>query len=782
MDAMVGMGRPRPFPSTTYPTARARRSCASGLIPAPRATRRRYAELHCASAFSFLAGASLPEDLIERAAELELPAVALIDRNGVYGAPRFYKAARAAGIKALVGAEVVIDGPREATIAIEPGQTGGAADPIKLARENEERITVLVADRSGYQNLCRMLTAGALAHPKGEARVDWDTLAAHAGGLWCLTGGEEGPLARTLRAHGSNGRAEARRLLERLRAIFHDRLSIEVQRHALRSEEERNQALFELARSSNLPLLATNGVRYAREDEKRLYDVLTCLRLGTRLDSAGALLDGERQRHLKGAGEMAELWSDHPEAVEATLDLARALDFTLADLGYRFPDYPLPPGETPASYLRQLTWNGARARFRPLTAKAQAQIEKELELIEKLELAGYFLIVWDVIRFCQEHGILVQGRGSAANSAVCYALSITAVDPVKMELLFERFLSEERGEWPDIDLDLPSGDQREKVIQYVYRRYGVRGAAMTANVITYRDRMAAREVAKVLGYDEDEVDRLSKQLGSWGYDLRRGDGKDMGVELRGAGFDPGDSRIRHFAEMWWSIQNLPRHLGQHSGGMVVSASRLDEVVPLEPAAMENRVVVQWDKDDCADLGIIKVDLLGLGMLNALEEATPMILRNEGRAGRLRAPAAGRPRDLPHAADRRHGRALPGREPRADGFAAAPPSHPLLRPGDPDRDHPARPHRRPDGEPVLRAAHGSPAGDLPAPEPAADPRAHARRADLPGADPEDRDGGRRLLGRRGRGAAARHGVQALDGAHGQDRGALALRNDRARHPG
>ncbi|HEX2463968.1 MAG TPA: PHP domain-containing protein, partial [Thermoanaerobaculia bacterium] len=320
--------------------------------PPPRATRRRYAELHCASAFSFLAGASLPEDLIERAAELELPAVALIDRNGVYGAPRFYKAARAAGIKALVGAEVVIDAPRRRPSKIEPGKTGHAADPLKLARETEARVTVLVADRSGYQNLCRMLTAGALAHPKGEARVDWDTLAAHAGGLWCLTGGEEGPLARTLRAHGSNGRVEARRLLERLRAIFHDRLSIEVQRHALRFEEERNQALFELARGSNLPLLATNGVRYGREDEKRLYDVLTCLRLGARLDSAGALLDGERQRHLKGAGEMAELWSDHPEAVEATLELARSLDFTLADLGYRFPDYPLPTGETPASYLR----------------------------------------------------------------------------------------------------------------------------------------------------------------------------------------------------------------------------------------------------------------------------------------------------------------------------------------------------------------------------------------------------------------------------------------------
>ncbi|HVR28966.1 MAG TPA: error-prone DNA polymerase [Thermoanaerobaculia bacterium] len=593
-----------------------------------RAVRRRYAELRCASSFSFLAGASLPEDLVERAAELELPAVALVDRNGVYGAPRFYKAARAAGIKALVGAEVVLDpGERCTTIGERPEpEPAGAVDPAKLAREGEARITLLVADRSGYQNLCRLLTAAALAHPKGEARVDWDTLAAHAGGLVCLTGGEEGPLARTLRSRGPEG---ARRLLERLRGLFPDRLGVELQRHALRSEEERNQALGDLARSLRLPLLATNGVRYARADDKRLHDVLTCIRLGAKLDSAGALLDAERQRHLKGAGEMAERFRDCPEAVEATLDLARGLDFTLADLGYRFPDYPVPPGETPASYLRQLAWNGARARFRPLTARAQAQIERELALIEKLQLEGYFLIVWDIVRFCQDHGILVQGRGSAANSAVCYALSITAVDPVKMELLFERFLSEERGEWPDIDLDLPSGAQREQVIQYVYRRYGVRGAAMTANVITYRDRMAAREVAKVLGYSEEQVDTLAKQLGSWGYDVHRGDAKEMGAELRQAGFDPVDPRIRTFAEMWWKIQNLPRHLGQHSGGMVIAAGRLDEVVPLEPAAMEGRVVVQWDKDDCADLGIIKVDLLGLGMLCALEEAAPMIHRHEG---------------------------------------------------------------------------------------------------------------------------------------------------------
>ena len=251
-------------------------------------------------------------------------------------------------------------------------------------------------------------------------------------------------------------------------------------------------------------------------------------------------------------------------------------------------------------------------------------------MIEKLDLAGYFLIVWDIVQFCKREGIMAQGRGSAANSAVCYALSITAVDPVKMELLFERFLSEERGEWPDIDLDLPSGDQREKVIQYVYRRYGPHGAAMTANVITYRDKLAAREVGKALGYSTEQVNQLSKRLGRMRYDTSRGDDRDLDEELRAVGFDPDDLRVRHFVELWGRIKNLPRHLGQHSGGMVMCQGRLDEVVPLEPASMEGRVVVQWDKDDCADLGLIKVDLLGLGMLNVLEEAAPVILENEGK--------------------------------------------------------------------------------------------------------------------------------------------------------
>ncbi|HSF41529.1 MAG TPA: error-prone DNA polymerase, partial [Thermoanaerobaculia bacterium] len=403
----------------------------------------------------------------------------------------------------------------------------------------------------------------------------------------------------------------------------------ELQRHRLREEEHRNRALLDLAQALRLPLLATNGVRYARPEDKPLHDGLTAIRHHPTLDEAGRLLAAHRERHLKGAAEMARLFSDLPGAVAASAELAGRLDFTLADLGYRFPEYPLPPGETPASFLRHITWNGAKARFRPLTAKAQAQIQKELDLIEKLDLAGYFLIVWDIVQFCQKEGILAQGRGSAANSAVCYALSITAVDPVKMDLLFERFLSEERGEWPDIDLDLPSGDEREKVIQHVYQRYGPHGAAMTATVITYRDRSATREVAKVFGYSEEQVDKLARQFGTFTYDISRGDQKGFAGELAAAGFDPEEPRLKKFSDLWVRIHNFPRHLGQHTGGMVIAAGRLDEVVPLEPASMPGRVVIQWDKDDCADLGIIKVDLLGLGMLAALEEMVPTIRTHEG---------------------------------------------------------------------------------------------------------------------------------------------------------
>lgn len=594
----------------------------------------RYAELHAASSFSFLDGASDPEDLVARAVELGLPAVALVDRNGVYGAPRFFKAARAAGIKALVGAEIVLDeqargGPSSTPPPHEsqslPGPLG-LVPPPPPAGFVPSRVTLLAENRTGYKNLCRLLTRGALGKPKGSAAATWGEIAMHAEGLHLLTGGDEGPLARVLTQDGPEA---ARRWLDRTAGLFPGRAHVELQRHRRRDEEHRNQALVSLAGSLKLPLLATNGVRYATAAKRELYDVLTSIRLHTTLDAAGTKLDVNRERHLKGAGEMAELFRDLPGPLAHAADLADRLDFTLADLGYRFPAYPLPEGETPASYLRRITWEGARSRFQPLTARAQAQIQKELALIEKLDLAGYFLIVWDIVRFCKATGVLAQGRGSAANSAVCYALSITAVDPVKMELLFERFLSEERGEWPDIDLDLPSGDARESVIQYVYRTYGPHGAAMTANVITYRDRSAARETAKALGFSAEQVDKLAKHLGKWSFGEFRDGLRNFDEEMLAAGFDPTDLRVHHFGRLWKEIQNLPRHLGQHSGGMVVAQGRLDEVVPLEPAAMPGRVVIQWDKDDCADLGIVKVDLLGLGMLGAIAEMVPLIKEHEG---------------------------------------------------------------------------------------------------------------------------------------------------------
>jgi error-prone DNA polymerase len=623
-------GKPPSIPAIVAAGARKERLKERAWKPAsPRAGPSPYAELRAASAFSFLDGASLPEDLVEEAARLGIPAVALVDTNGVYGAPRFYKAAKAAGLKALVGAEVALAAsagpkPKGGGRKAEGGRNSGPIANHKSQITNP-RLTLLVENRTGYRNLCRLITAGALGKAKGETAVTWDQVAAHAEGLHCLTGGGEGVVARAL---ASGGLDAARGQLDRLADLFPRRLHVELQRHRLREEEHWNQALLDLARARRLPLVATNGVRYAREKDKDLQDVFTAIRNHTTLDRAGTLLAGERERHFKSAADMARLFVDAPQALAGSWELSRRLDFTLADLGYRFPDYPLPPGETPHSFLRQITWNGARSRFRPLTARAQAQIAKELAMIEKLDLPGYFLIVWDIVRFCLENRILVQGRGSAANSAVCYALSITAVDPVKMDLLFERFLSEERGEWPDIDLDLPSGDQREKVIQHVYEKYGPHGAGMTANVITYRDRSSAREVGKALGYSSEQVDRLSKHLGSWNFGEIKEPIAELSREVAAAGLDPDDARTPHFLRLFLKIQNLPRHLGQHSGGMVVAKGRLDEVVPLEPAAMPGRVVVQWDKDDCADMGIVKVDLLGLGMLAAMEEAIPMIRAHE----------------------------------------------------------------------------------------------------------------------------------------------------------
>jgi error-prone DNA polymerase len=552
-----------------------------------------YIELHAASAFSFLDGASLPEALIGACRELEMPSMALLDRDGVYGSARFHLAGKKAAVRAHVGTEI--------------SMMSGCALPV------------LALNRTGYQNLCRLLTQAKLRAPKGTATVCEDDLLPYAEGLVCLTGGEHGPLPTAIR---NGGVAEGLRAAERLVEIFgRDRVYIELQRHFLREEEAVNQRSVEIARALQLPLLATNGVRYTTTPEREILDVFTCLRNYCTLETAGRLLARNAESCLKTPREMERIFSDLPEAIANTTELSSRLEFTLEDLGYEFPRYPVPDGETMASFLRKLVDDNARQRYRPYEERHRKQIERELRLIEKLSLEGYFLIVWDIVQFCRRNNILVQGRGSAANSAVCYVLGITAVDPVGMELLFERFLSEERGEWPDIDLDLPSGDQRERAIQYVYQRYGPRGAAMTANVITYRGRSAAREAGKVLGFDTDSIGRLSRLAGHWEY-------KDSLDTLQGqfasSGFDLRHPRVHKFLELCLGLQDLPRHLGQHSGGMIVCQGQLDSVVPLEPATMPGRTVVQWDKDDCADMGIIKVDLLGLGMMAVLEDSIQLI--------------------------------------------------------------------------------------------------------------------------------------------------------------
>jgi error-prone DNA polymerase len=594
-----------------------------------------YVELHAKSAFSFLEGASVPEELITACAELKMPAMALLDRDGVYGAPRFHMAAKKNGIKAHIGAEITVQSPRSNVQRQkqDPGPwTLDLGQNLSTAYHPVVRIPVLVRNRTGYQNLCRLITLMKLRVPKhakpGECAVTADELAAHAPGLICLTGGEQGPLGSQ---DGEIGRWESWEKTistgEWLIDVFGKvNVYAELQRHFNREEEARNQAVVQLAKRLQLPLLATNGVYHASPAQREVADVFTCLRNHVRLENAGQLLVNNSERYLKSAQTMMNLFADLPEAIANTLDLSARLKFSLADLGYEFPKYPVPAGETMMSFLRQRTDEGARLRYAgqngaPTYNHARRQIERELVLIEKLKLEGYFLIVWDIVRFCREQGILIQGRGSAANSAVCYSLGITAVDPVGMELLFERFLSEERGEWPDIDLDLPSGDQRERAIQYVYERYGKLGAAMTANVITYRGRSAAREVGKVLGFDDAILDRLSSLVQTWEWkdpnDSTRRQFRDAGLDLR-------NPRIKKFFQLYHSVLDLPRHLGQHSGGMVICQGQLDSVVPLEPAAMPGRVVVQWDKEDCADLGLIKVDLLGLGMMAVLEDSIPLI--------------------------------------------------------------------------------------------------------------------------------------------------------------
>ena len=582
-----------------------------------------YIELHASSAFSFLEGASQPDELIARAAELQMPAIAIADRNGLYGAARFHTAGQRCGVQAHIGAEIAVS-------SFGRRLTPAAWLPHHFEPE-PPRITLLCASQTGYQNLCQLITRFKMReNTKAEGAATLADLEEFSSGLICLTGGEEGPLAAALT---DGGASETKRVVQRLTSIYgaHN-VYLELQRHHLREEECRNQALLALASSSGLPMIATNGVRYATGADRQLFDVFTAIRHKTTLNDAGRLLSMNTQRALRTPAEMAALFHDIPEAVANTRIVSGRLQFTLNNLGYEFPKYPLDHGETEDSFLAQRVEEGVRKRYsipakKHLLEKARAQVRYELTLIQKLGFAGYFLIVWDIIRYCQQNGFLVQGRGSAANSAVCYALEITAVDPVGMELLFERFLSESRGEWPDIDLDLPSGDHREMVIQYIYERYGALGAAMTANVISYRSRSTARDVGKAMDFSEEQITRLASLVGHWEW---RGENDTLASHFAQAGFDVKHPRIGHYLDVCMRMQDLPRHLGQHSGGMVICAGMLNRVVPIERASMPGRTVVQWDKEDCSDLGLIKVDLLGLGMMAVLKDCIELIPGHYGK--------------------------------------------------------------------------------------------------------------------------------------------------------
>jgi len=551
-----------------------------------------YVELRCRSAFSFLEGASNPEELAQCAAEFDYPALALADRDGVYGVPRFHAAAQQAGVHAIVGAELF------------------------LGSDRRQRLRLLAESPRGWRQLGRLVTHAHAGRSKHEAWVSWDQVEEHAEDLCALVAGDA-----LLDARG----------LDRALGVFgNERLRVDVSRPLDRSVARAGQRAAALAETLGVEVIASGDVRCARPADRALLDALNCLLHKTTLEAAGRRLLPNGERHLQPREAIAARFADRPDWVRGTRAVAERCAFRLSELDYQFPTFPVPPNETQASWLRALTWSGARERYGdPVPLRARRQLEHELDVIEKLDLPGYFLIVHDITQFARGRRMLAQGRGSAANSAVCYALGITAVDPVGMELLFERFLSEERGEWPDIDIDLPSGDQREDVIQYVFAKYGEHGAAMTANVITYRTRMAVREMGKVLGLEGDAIGQLSKLLASFGFRADQGDeAVELRRSLREAGVDPDAPRIAKLLNLVGRIQGLPRHLGQHSGGVVIAAGRLDEVVPIEPASMEGRRVVQWDKEDCADLGIIKIDLLGLGMLAALEDMIPMIRAHE----------------------------------------------------------------------------------------------------------------------------------------------------------
>jgi error-prone DNA polymerase len=582
-----------------------------------------YVELHARSAFSFLEGSSLPEHMMQQAARLQMPAMALLDRNGFYGSVRFHMEGQRQGVRAHIGAEVAVTDLGQRLRPPEYLPNRCLSEPVRLP---------LLAETSvGYQNLSRLITHMKLREKtKAEGSTWLRELESYAQGVVCLTGGNEGPLASALATGGYDA---ARKTVESLVGAFGPRnVYVELQRHFDREEEHRNRAAIRIARSLNLPVLATGGVSYATVDEREMLDIFTCIRHRTTLDTSGRLLERNAERHLRTAKEMVQLFADHPDAIANTRELSSRLQFSMSDVGYEFPPYPVPAGETMDSFLSKRVDEGIRRRYLPkknhaLYETARRQAERELRLIEERGLAGYFLIVWDLVRFTKDRGMLIQGRGSAANSVVCYALEITIVDPVEHGLLFERFLSAERTVMPDIDVDTSSGKDREETLQYIFQEYGAEGAAMTANVINFESKSASREVGQAMGFDRATVGKLAGLMRAW---ERKGPSDTHEKTFEAAGLDVKHRRIAHYLRKCGEILHRPRYLGQHSGGMVICRGLLSSVVPIERASMIDRTVIQWDKDDCSDMGIVKIDVLGLGMLAVLKDTAQLVPQYYGK--------------------------------------------------------------------------------------------------------------------------------------------------------
>ncbi|MBJ7603637.1 MAG: error-prone DNA polymerase [Candidatus Dormibacteraeota bacterium] len=540
-----------------------------------------YVELHCHSNFSFLDGGSHPAELALRAAELEMPALALTDTGGVYGAVRFLNACRQVGVRPIIGACLEVDG---------------------------QDLTLLARTFAGYSNLCRLLSVAHKDQPKGEARTTLAALSELCRDLFILTATDE--------------EARLRGLQE---ALGSDQVFVELQHHLRPEDDWLLAGRAELARRCRAPVVATNDVRYHYRSRRPLHDVLTAIRHRATLETARHLLPPNSERVLKSGAELQPLFKGQEEALAATFDLAQECKVDLDFRRVRFPGYPVPPGETPFSHLYQLAQQGARRRYHPITPAVARRLQRELEVIEKTGLAEFFLINWDLMRFGREHGVPGQGRGSAADSIIAYVLGITRVDPIEHNLLFERFLHEEMTSAPDIDIDF-STEHREQVIQYVYDKYGWDRTGMVCNVVTFRPRMAIRQVGKALGFPIDLIDRLAKGVDRWFEE-----NVDTVIETAGAPPERFDSSLwQHFRRLVQEVQGFPRHLSIHVGGMLVTGEPLVDIVPVEPATMPGRVVVQFDKNDIEDLGLIKIDMLGLRTLSVVAETLELIERSTER--------------------------------------------------------------------------------------------------------------------------------------------------------